>query len=68
MFLIEAHVDICLRRENDKFRVMPNIIISDDESDDKSCVRNYEMEIQRDEKCLGSRKKLIETIKERQEI
>ena len=33
--LIEKHVDICLRRENNEFRVIPDIIISDDENDDK---------------------------------
>ena len=66
--LIETHVDICLRRENNEFRVIPDIIISDDESDDKSCVKNCETEIQKEEKCLDSRKKLIEIIKERLEI
>ena len=66
--LIETHVDICLRWENNEFRVIPDIIISDDESDDKSCVNNCEMEIQREEKCLDSRKKLIATIKARLEI
>ena len=54
--LTETHVDICLRRENNEFRVIPDIIISDDESDDKSCVNNCEMEIQKEEKCLGCRK------------
>ena len=66
--LIEKHVDSCLRGENNEFRVIPNIIASDNESDDKSCVGTCEMEIQKEEKCLGSRKKLIETIKERLEI
>ena len=65
---IEKHVDICLRRENNEFRVVPDIITSDDENDDKSCVGNYEMEIQKEEKYLGSRKKLIEATKERLEI
>ena len=66
--LIETHVDICLRRENNEFRVISDIIISDNESDDKSCVNNCEMEIQKEKKCLDSRKKLNKTIKERLEI
>ena len=44
--LIETHVDICLPWENNEFRVIPDIIISDDGSDDKSCVNNCEMKIQ----------------------
>ena len=66
--LIETHIDICLRRENNEFRVIPDVIIFDDENDDKPCVNNCGMEIQKEEKCLDSRKKLIETIKERLEI
>ena len=65
---IEIHVDICLCRENNEFRVIRDIIISDAESDDKSCVGNCEMEIQKEEQCLGCRKKLIETVKERVDI
>ena len=44
-------------RQNSEFRVIPDIIVSDAESDDKSCAGNCEMEIQNEEKCLGSRKK-----------
>ena len=64
--LIETHVDIC--RENNEFRVIPDVMISDNQRDDKSCVDNCEMEIQKEENCSDSRKKLIETIKERLEI
>ena len=32
--LIETHVDICLRRANNEFRVIPDVIISDDECGD----------------------------------
>ena len=39
-----------MRRENNEFRVIPDIIISDDESDDKSCVNNCEMKVQKEEK------------------
>ena len=66
--LIQTHVDICLRKENTEFKVIPDIIISDYDCDDKSCVGNNEMEIQKELNCLGSRKKLIETIKERLRI
>ena len=54
--LTETHVDICLRIENNECTVVPDIIISDDESDDKSFVRNCETEIQKEERCLGSKK------------
>ena len=54
--LIETHVAICLRRENNECRVIPDIIISDFESYDKSCVGNNEMDVQKEEKYLGSRK------------
>ena len=54
--LTETHIDICLRRENNEFTVVPDIIISDDESDDKSFVGNCETEIQKEERCLGSKK------------
>ena len=43
--LIEAHADISLCKEN---RVIFNIIIYGDESEDKSCVGNCEMEIQKE--------------------
>ena len=62
--LIEIHVDICLRRENNEFRLIADIMISNDESDDKSCVNNCEMEIQREEKCLDSRKNWLRQSKQ----
>ena len=43
--LTEKHVYICLRRENNESRVILDIIMSDDETDDKSCASNCEMEI-----------------------
>ena len=43
--LIKTNVDICLHRENNEFRIISDIIISDDESDYKSCVGNCLMEI-----------------------
>ena len=61
--LIETHVDICLRRENNEFMVIPDITISDNESDDNSSIASCEMEIQKEEKCFDSRKKLIDTIR-----
>ena len=67
VFLIET-CRYLLRRENNEFRVIPDIIISNDESDHKSCVEHCEMEIQKEEKCLSSKKKLTKTIKERLEI